>query len=458
LKEVVTNGIGITSKQTNEVESPVHQSDITGVETEQGERESAIGQASEKAEQPFESTSEEHASPVPSEGAFQNPMGNDELEDFLSEIDNTIQNAAPVSDAASKTAPIAAEKAIDSIEPAQRTDFSQKPARQRKTGRKRKSDELEDESAANSAKKPAKEPRATKAEAPKRKAKQKVASVMSHEFAPRQAALQQAQESTPARLPGMTKDPNTHLSQRQQAELDQIIEKVKARPGKLKTLYVLKREKSKKSGADDVRAGRTVVKPLAYWSAEQCVYNEGAAGLELGSRIPLSSVKEITNDAKKGHSKQDSDDAASLNDYHEDGHEEPWEKQIGVFRGQASVWSQPDQTTLEDPEETDLAYHPSSMLTREVKGSGFKFAKLVSTPFFGSGIVDLPPGAVKKPKNSRTMHMCFFVFQGRVTVKIGQGIEEGECERFSIGKGGVFQVPRGELRSCREVDDEYYVG
>ncbi len=222
--------------------------------------------------------------------------------------------------------------------------------------------------------------------------------------------------------------------------LYQIIEKVRARPGKLKTLYVLKREKSKKSGADDVRSGRAVVKPLAYWNAEQCVHDEeGGAGLELGTRIPLSSIKEITSErqkAKKAVGEDSSED--------EDANEEDWERDVGVYRGQVNAWDRSGQTEGETSEEVVLAFHPSSMLTREVKDApGFRFAKLISNSFLGSGMLDLAPGAMKMPKNSRTMHMCFFVFKGRVTVRIGAGSEEGECERFSVGKGSVFQVPRG---------------
>lgn len=51
-------------------------------------------------------------------------------------------------------------------------------------------------------------------------------------------------------------------------------------------------------------------------------------------------------------------------------------------------------------------------------------------------MVDLPPNGQKKKKNSRTMQMVFVVFYGRVTVEVGDNM-------FSIGKGGMWQVPRG---------------
>ena len=83
-------------------------------------------------------------------------------------------------------------------------------------------------------------------------------------------------------------------------------------------------------------------------------------------------------------------------------------------------------------------------MTREVKNSTFRYAKVLSTPFFGAGIVELPPGAIKKTKNSAKMHMCFYVVKGRVVAEV-QG------NRFGLGKGGIWQVPRGEFE--RESDD-----
>ena len=65
-------------------------------------------------------------------------------------------------------------------------------------------------------------------------------------------------------------------------------------------------------------------------------------------------------------------------------------------------------------------------------------------PFFGAGIVELPPAGFKRAKNSRKMQMCFFVHEGKVDVEVGaQG--HGEANRFAISKGGVWVVPRGKL-------------
>ena len=76
---------------------------------------------------------------------------------------------------------------------------------------------------------------------------------------------------------------------------------------------------------------------------------------------------------------------------------------------------------------------------RDISGAEFRFAKTLSLPFFGSGIVDLPPGGTKRVKNSRKMQLVFFVFRGRVMVEMGT-----PTEAFSIGRGGMWQVPRGK--------------
>lgn len=61
----------------------------------------------------------------------------------------------------------------------------------------------------------------------------------------------------------------------------------------------------------------------------------------------------------------------------------------------------------------------------------------MTLPFFGSGMVEIPPDGYKRMKNSRKMQMVFFVHEGKVTVDI-------EDVQFGMTKGGVWQVPRGE--------------
>ena len=87
----------------------------------------------------------------------------------------------------------------------------------------------------------------------------------------------------------------------------------------------------------------------------------------------------------------------------------------------------------------DIAYSFEAIDMRDIAGADFKFAKTLTLDFFGAGMVDLPPGCAKRMKNSRRMQMVFFVFYGRVTVNVGT-----PPTKFSIGKGGQWQVPRGK--------------
>jgi centromere protein C len=279
-------------------------------------------------------------------------------------------------------------------------------------------------------------------------------------------ASSEAPEKAPAKKDRPPKSNNeAQLSTRQQSELDGIIEKVRARPGQQKSLYILRRETPADDSITHTRSGRVSVKPLAYWRNERCVYGGSPGGAQLadGARFPLNSIKEIVRTEevdhgikkrrgiKKGKGKgrkhlEDSDSDSDLDEPSIDPHAEEWEIERGIFRGPTSVWDPVQQAPLEVEEEVDLAYAPAAIETREVKGSDFKYAKLLSTPFFGTGIVDLPPGAEKRPKNSRKMLMSFFVFTGRVTVEVGPYGKEQS--RFSVGKGGFWTVPRGEFTMC----------
>jgi centromere protein C len=223
------------------------------------------------------------------------------------------------------------------------------------------------------------------------------------------------------------------------------------------------------------------------------VYGGSPGGVNLpdSARFPLNSIKEIIRTeevaasrsqspprgkrkGKKGRSKSragtveseigvDSDSDADPDWV--DPNAEEWEVSTGIYRGDVSVWDQDQQAPLDTLEEVELAYAPASIQTNEVKSMHldqrtFKFAKLLSTSFFGSGIVELAPGDLKRPKNSRKMHMSFFVAKGRVTVEVGS--LGGEMSRFSIGKGGFWQVPRGaysmsqsEMLASRHADRNF---
>ncbi|KKK15807.1 hypothetical protein ARAM_007426 [Aspergillus rambellii] len=241
------------------------------------------------------------------------------------------------------------------------------------------------------------------------------------------------EEQRPAKK-SKTSAPKNRTTSSGDPELDKVVENYVNRTGPLKgrSLYILKREAPTDSTAKHTRSGRISVRPLAYWKNERCVYGDGEAAE--GQRFPLSTIKEIIRTeelepekkkanrrSKKSKSKKDDD-----SDDDDEQHRDPYEKKGGVLHGYIRKWDPDTQTALDQEEILDIAYAPSGIETRDVKGATFRFAKLLSSPFIGSGIVELPPGGVKKPKNSKKMHMVFY---------------------FSAGKGCVFQVPRGNYYS-----------
>ncbi|KAJ6032436.1 hypothetical protein N7540_003168 [Penicillium herquei] len=233
-------------------------------------------------------------------------------------------------------------------------------------------------------------------------------------------------------------------------ELNKVVEDYAQRSGPLKgrSLYILKRENPTDPSSTHTRSGRASIRPLAYWRNERCVY--GDPEVADGERYPLSTIKEIVRteelepDRKKkgkragrsGKGKKRQAEESSDEDEEADG----WEKEGGVLHGYIPRWDPKSQTSTKEEDVIDIAYAPSGIETREVKDSTFRFAKLLSSSFIGSGVVELPPEGVKRPKNSKKMHMVFYVCHGRVQVDIS-GVQ------FSAGKGCVFQVPRGNYYS-----------
>jgi hypothetical protein len=73
-----------------------------------------------------------------------------------------------------------------------------------------------------------------------------------------------------------------------------------------------------------------------------------------------------------------------------------------------------------------------------VPNASFLFAKTLFLPFFSSGILFLPPGGEKRPKNTRKMQMVFFMANGTVRVTVN-------LTSFDARKDDTWFVPRGRF-------------
>ncbi|KAI7709076.1 hypothetical protein KC353_g10622, partial [Hortaea werneckii] len=204
------------------------------------------------------------------------------------------------------------------------------------------------------------------------------------------------------------------------------------------------------AGSNVTRSGRPVYKPLQYWANETRVWRHGQVeGIVRAEEVEKPKPKKGKKRGRKPK-KQPNGTAAKLDDIEEESETESafadeWEDSVGVIAGSVAAYDPLTGTgsnSLPAVRE-DLAFASSSIVTRDVAGSEFKYAKIMTLPFFGSGLVELPPEGFKRAKNSRKMQMCFFVHEGKVMVEIGAGgAEGGEVNQFAISKGGVWVVPR----------------
>jgi centromere protein C len=219
-------------------------------------------------------------------------------------------------------------------------------------------------------------------------------------------------------------------------------------------LVILRRETPMEgNGFKKTRSGRNSIKPVAYWKNERIEYAEDENEDQFGKFL-LPRIKEVVRadevqEPKRQRSKSKPTKLKKRrlepqSDEEEEDETEHWETEIGHIYGEIRNWDPEDQLGSQaDEREEELAISSAAIITREIPGATFKFAKTLTHPFFGSGMVDLPAGAVKKPKNSRKMQMVFFVFSGRVQVNVNGN-------EFRIGRGGMWQVPRGifALQQC----------
>lgn len=209
------------------------------------------------------------------------------------------------------------------------------------------------------------------------------------------------------------------------------------------------------AGGDDealyTRSGRMSYRPLASWKGERIDFKpmetaDGAFVQSIHEIVRMEDVtpqkKRVINRAGDAPRRRRRRRAATIFEEHDADAEddiEDWEAGKGVISGSVRVWDPEVEAGLEDERrDQELAFAAAKIEARDNVEGSFQFAKTLTMPFFGSGIVELQPGGVKRQKNSRRMQMMFFVHFGKVTVDV--------CgTTFKISKGGVWQVPRGEF-------------
>ncbi|KAK4195232.1 putative centromere protein [Triangularia verruculosa] len=210
------------------------------------------------------------------------------------------------------------------------------------------------------------------------------------------------------------------------------------------------------------RSGRNSFKPLAFWRNEQVHYenddiDDNFASRSKPSRFVLPKIKEVVRvdepepefkkpgrrgPKPKGGARPGRRRRSSFADQIMDNEPaEPWEVEPGTVTGEVVVWQPqyefqpPAPNDLVSVMDKQLAISGHAIKTTEVVGGEFRYAKVFSEGFIGAGVVDLPPGAIKRLKNSRKVFMIFFVHAGKCLVTVQE-------TNFRISKGGIFIVPR----------------
>lgn len=204
------------------------------------------------------------------------------------------------------------------------------------------------------------------------------------------------------------------------------------------------------------RSGRHSYRPLEYWKNERVEYEADAVREDMfraGSRMVLPSIREVIRveeeeketrkrarpRARKGKGKK-----RAVEEEEEEEDVEEWEREVGSVEGDVILWepehevNPPGADDHVEVVESRLAVSNGAVQTHDIRGTTFQFAKTLNLSFMGTGVVDMPPGSEKKPKNSRKMQMVFFVFRGKVLVSVNE-------TEFRISTGGQWFVPRGEF-------------
>ncbi|KAI5864281.1 Mif2/CENP-C like-domain-containing protein [Durotheca rogersii] len=213
------------------------------------------------------------------------------------------------------------------------------------------------------------------------------------------------------------------------------------------------------------RSGRLSYQPLKFWQGEHVVFDSAKQQVfeDRGRHFVMPAVKSVMRAAetspegqprkRRGRpAKRSKPGRRSSAIQEEEVERDDWEHDPGTITGECIYWhpehelqQQLDDDDLEVVEE-ELAISEPAIQFKDIKDATFRFAKTLTMPFFGSGIVDMPPGSEKRTKNSRKMQMVFFVHAGSVRVIVAQ-------TEFRIGKGGMWFVPRGNHYSITNDSD-----
>ncbi|CAO2648498.1 Nn.00g077650.m01.CDS01 [Neocucurbitaria sp. VM-36] len=187
------------------------------------------------------------------------------------------------------------------------------------------------------------------------------------------------------------------------------------------------------------RTGRHRVAPIDFWKNDRISYDVD------GSMTSIVKNQEPEEPARKQKSSSTKGKKRTLTAIEEDVELDPWEEDEGLLVGNYRDFDPVTDVTSNDIIEDTIAWAEKGIQPVDVPDGSFKYTKLASVgSFFNWGLIELRADQMKRTKNSRKMHMVFNVQSGTVEVKVHEN-------EFTAHRGGIWQVPRGNTYSIRNV-------
>ncbi|KAJ4987527.1 cupin [Stagonosporopsis vannaccii] len=189
------------------------------------------------------------------------------------------------------------------------------------------------------------------------------------------------------------------------------------------------------------RTGRHRVAPIDFWKNDRINYNHDGSMQTIVKAPSPEPAPRVSTHGKKGKKK-------ALTTVEEEEVElDPWEEDDGFLTGNYKDFDPANEFTSPGLVEGVIAWSDKGVKPEPVGDGSFQYARIGNTGpsgFFNWGMIELRADQMKRSKNSRKMHMVFSVQSGALEVKVHEN-------EFTVHKGGIWQVPRGNTYSIKNV-------
>lgn len=184
------------------------------------------------------------------------------------------------------------------------------------------------------------------------------------------------------------------------------------------------------------RTGRHRVAPIDFWKNDRINYNPDGSMQTIVKAPSPEPIQRTSTSYKKGKKK------GSAVVEEEELELDPWEEDDGFFTGNYKDFDPANEFTSPGLVEGVIAWSNKGIKPEPVGDGSFQYARIGGSGpagFFNWGMIELRADQMKRSKNSRKMHMVFNVQFGVLEVRVHEN-------EFTVHKGGIWQVPRGESR------------